>query len=315
MNTILHDIVRNSPELAKLTREKYLHDLDTWVEFAGPDPTGWTRYRAQEFYTTLIDRMKPQSANRLMASLRYASSWWAKKENRPELNFAVVQMADNEARQARYALTHEDAAKLIETCATDSPIDLRDRALMVTGLETGMRRMSLIGMRIETIQMSRDGYPVAPVPIKGSGDNLFQVPLSDATMVAIEPWRAWLRKQKKTDGPLFRALTRKISKTGKLTYTVGDDPLSESAVYKIVTQRAARAGLTNIHPHIFRHTFITWRMQGGLAPYQVAAITGHKLSGVAGMGGLSSYVDVSRVGDEARQSTPSWLTKLVKKRP
>jgi integrase len=313
VNTILHDIVRTSPELAKQTREKYLRDLDAWITFAGSDPKNWTRYKAQEFYTGLLDRMQPQSANRLMASLHYASSWWAKKENRPELHFAVVQKADGKGKQQRYALTADDAQKLLDTCKGDSPIDLRDRALMVTGLETGMRRMSLIGMNIDTIKMSRDGYPVAPVPIKGSGDELFPVPLSDATMSAIEPWRAWLRNRKVNRGPLFRSLTRKITGQGRLTYTVGDTPLSESAIYKIVTHRAAQANLENIHPHIFRHTFITWRMQGGLAPYQIAAITGHKLSGVAGMGGLASYVDVSRVGDEARQSTPPWLTKLVRR--
>lgn len=315
MNTILHDIVRTSPELAKLTREMYLRDIDTWIEYAGADPKGWTRYRAQDFYGSLLQRMQPQSANRLMASLRYASSWWAKKENDPRLDFAVVQMVDGKSKNERRALTSEEATRLLATCATDSPLDLRDRALIVTGLETGMRRMSLRGMQLDTIRMSRDGYPVAPVPIKGGGDELFDVPLSDAVMIAVEPWRQWLRSHKTTKGPLFRPLTRKIDKRGKLTHLVGDGPLSESAIYKIVGHRAEQAGLDHMHPHIFRHTFITWRMQDGAQPYQVAAITGHKIANISGMGALGGYIDVSRVGREARQTTPDWLSRLIGRRP
>jgi integrase/recombinase XerD len=314
VNTILHQIVQTSPELAKLTRAMYLRDLDAWITFAGADPAGWTRYKAQEFYGSLLERMQPQSANRLMASLKYASSWLAKKENDPALDFAVVQMADGKSKADRRALDQEDALKLLATCATDSPIDLRDRALIVMGLETGMRRMSLIGVRIDTIKMGRDGYPVAPVPIKGGGDELFSVPLSDAVMIAIEPWRQWLRNRKVTKGPLFRSLARKMDGRGKLMYTVGENQLSESAIYKIVTQRAKTAGLEHVHPHIFRHTFITWRMQGGMQPYQVAAITGHKIANITGMGALGGYVDVSRVGQEARQATPPWLSKLIGRR-
>jgi len=314
VTTILHQIVETSPELAKPTRAMYLRDLDTWIEFAGASPSNWTRYKAQEFYGSLLERMQPQSANRLMASLRYASSWLAKKENNPALNFAVVQMAEGKGKHERRALDQEDALKLLATCTTDSPKDMRDRALIVTGLETGMRRMSLIGMTIDTIKMSRDGYPIAPVPIKGGGDELFNVPLSDAVMIAIEPWRQWLKARKATKGPLFRSLLRRMDARGKLGYIIGEKPLSESAIYQIVTLRAEQAGLENVHPHIFRHTFITWRMQGGAQPYQIAAITGHKMTNIAGMGVLGGYVDASRVGIEARQATPPWLSKLIGKR-
>jgi len=314
MSTILHQIVQTSPELAKLTREMYLRDLDTWVEYAGADPAGWTRYKAQEFYGSLLERMQPQSANRMMASIRYASSWWAKKENNPSLDFAVVQMVNGKGKRERRALEPDDAMKLLATCESDSPIDMRDRALIVMGLETGMRRMSLIGVNIETIKMSRDGYPVAPVPIKGGGDELFPVPLSDAVMTAIDPWRQWLRGRKVNKGPLFRSLARRINTQGRTVYLVGDRPLSESAIYKIVTHRAEQAGLGHVHPHIFRHTFITWRMQGGAQPYQVAAITGHKIANITGMGALGGYIDVSRVGQEARQTTPGWLSKLIGRR-
>ncbi|MCX5743055.1 MAG: LysR family transcriptional regulator [Proteobacteria bacterium] len=224
---------------------------------------------------------------------------------------------DDDVEESKHewrVLDQEDALKLLATCATESPIDMRDRSIIVMGLETGMRRVSLIGINIETTKIGRDGYPVAPVPIKGGGEKLFPVPLSDTVMIAIAPWRQWLRDRKVTKGPLFRSLMLKNGR-GKLKHTVGENPLSESALYKIITQRAKQAGLEHVHLNIFRDTFIAWRMQGGMQPHQIAAITGQPIAGIAGMGALSRYIDVSRVGQEARQSTPPWLSKLVGRRP
>ena len=314
--TALHDIVIQSHDLAPLTRTKYLRDLDTWVAFAGKDPHDWTRATAQRFYNSLLQRMKPQSANRLFASVRYASSWWAKRENNPALDFAVIQQATRQRNRAvRRALEPEEAQRLIATCNGSTPIDLRDRALIVVGLETGMRRMSLGAMQIEQLKMAREGYPVALVPIKGSAGELYPVPLSDAAIAAITPWRDWLRSKRITKGPLFRTLPRKVDGRGKLTVDVGPGGLSSSAIYKMIATRADAAGIGHMHPHIFRHTFITWRMQAGLQPYQVATITGHKLAGLPGMGALGGYIDASRIANEARQSTPTWLNRLITRRP
>jgi integrase len=310
-DTILHQIVKTSLRLSKKTRTDYLRDIDLWIDFAGTNPAGWTRYRAQEFYNHLLERMKPQSANRIMAALAHASSWWAKKENQPELHFAVVQTAPDDDKAPRRALTHDEAITLLATCAAGSPIDLRDRAMFVVGLETGMRRMSLQGMTLETIKNAREGYPVAPVPIKGSGDTLYPVPLSDTAVAALAPWRAWLRKQKVTTGSVFRSLHRKIARgTGRLDYNVGEG-LSLVSIYKIVERRAEKCGLEHMHPHIFRNTFVTWRMVAGLTPYQIAAITGHKMANLPGLAGMGVYIDPARLGEEARRSTPGWLSKLV----
>lgn len=204
----------------------------------------------------------------------------------------------------RKILTQQDAAKMIATCRAGNAIDLRDRALIIVGLETGMSRMSLAGMTLETIRLCKSGYPIAPVPIKGSGDGLYPVPLSDVAMIAIEPWRQWLRGQEKTKGPLFRPLKRQIARGGKLLYEAEDGPLSLRAIYKIVTHRAELARLTNIKPSVFRSTFVAWRAHAGLPMQQIAAITGHRLSGV--------FTDISADVGQARNATPSWLATLLK---
>lgn len=313
-DTILHQIVRSFRRITEKTRAAYLSDIDRWIAFAGPDPKGWTADRAQAYYDHLLTSMKPRSAKRLMAPIIQASSWWAKKERNPLLHFAIIQTERMNTTSDRRALSPEQAQQLLATCASGAPIDLRDRAMFVVGLETGMRRMSLAGMMLDTIHVSEEGCPVAPVPIKGGREELYPVPLSDTAIVALEPWRAWLRKQKVTTGPVFRGLTKRLApRTGKTVYEVSDTPLSLDTIYKIVTRRAADAGLEHVHPHIFRNTFITWRMEAGLTPFQIAAVTGHKLANLPGMGSMGTYIDAARIGDTARAATPGWLAGLLRK--
>src|SRR5262249_50591289 len=113
MTTPLHDIVEHAPDLVPATRAKYARDLNQWVAFAGVDPNGWTRARAQEFYQSLLERgLQVQSANRVMASIRYASKWWAHREMRPELDFGVVRLAKEHVEKKRHALSREQAELL-----------------------------------------------------------------------------------------------------------------------------------------------------------------------------------------------------------
>lgn len=310
MDTPLHTIVRESPELAPRTREKYLRDIDAWIAFAGANPAGWTRTRAQEYYNRLLGQMKPQSANRTLAALGYASRWWHTRFD--GVDFAVVQQAAAQTTAARRALDTAEAQALLATCAGTSATDLRDSALIVLGLETGMRRMSLAGATLEGLVRQHD-YLTLRVPLKGRGDDLFAVPLSDTAVAAIEPWRRWLRARKVTKGALFRALPRRVDAQGHTGHGVSDAPLTEVGIYKIIAHRAQQAGLERCYPHILRHTFITWRLQAGLAPYEIAAITGHRLAGAPGLGGLGSYIDGTRIAEKARQHTPAWLAQRTRR--
>jgi integrase len=208
------------------------------------------------------------------------------------------------------AITPEEAMKLIATCDERTPIDLRDRALIIVGLETGMRCMSLAGMRLETIRKCAAGHPIAAVPIKGS-KALYEVPLSDSAIAAIEPWRLWLRNESVTKGPVFCALVKKLARSGKLTYEPQCSALSREAIYKIITRRAEKARLKDVNPLTFRTTFITWRMQAGVPPSKIAAVTGHKIPGL-GSSTFINYIDIEALGGEARLATPEWLAKLAR---
>ena len=307
--TVLHLIVQEAPDLSPASRDKYLRDLDAWVEFAGPRPVDWTRTRAQAFYNGLLGGMKPQSANRLMSSVSYASKWWAHREGQPELDFAHVQKSKAQGKEIRHALSPEQAIALLETTRRGTPADLRDRALIVIGLETGMRRMSLSGMKWEKLNAESAPlpYPSIPVPIKGHGKDHYTVPLSDACLVALAPWQEWCRARGVTRGAVFRQLRQVVGKDGHRTRTVkkDDSGLTGAAILRIAGDRARDAGIAHVHPHLFRHSFVTWRVELGASDHEIASITGHV---VKSSGALGGYKDMQKIGAVARTQTPPWLT-------
>lgn len=306
LDSELHKIVAEAPDLAASTRNKYLRDLNAWIEFAGTDPSAWTTERAQAFYSHLIKTLKPQSANRLMASITYAAKWWAHYKRRPDLDFSQIRKSKASGKARREHLDPTDAMRLLKTC-DQTPNGRRDFALMVLGLETGMRRMSLAAVDIE--QITTRPYLRVNVPMKGHGTDLISVPLSDAAFVAIELWLSWLGARK---GPLFRPLTRKLGRNGfewVCDRTKSAPAISESTIYKMVKARGETIGL-DLHPHLFRHTFVTWRMEAGYGPHEIAAVTGHALN----IGALGNYVDMQAIGENMRASTPAWLVELVQER-
>jgi integrase len=313
--SVLHQILDRAG-FSPVTKEKYRNVIDRWIDFAGTEPSSWTRDRAQDWYDQLLEGgISVPSANTYLASLRYVSRWYATKTGNTD--FAIVQRQRGKKGRARQReggpiLTEEETRDLLMSCIDDgsepiSPVGLRDLALIVTGLETGMRRMSFLGLNIEAIHHTR-GFPSVLVPIKGpGGEETFDVPLSDAAYAALSAWIAWLRSKRITSGPAFRRLSSRQQ--------IGDEPLTNTGVNELIAKRAKLAEIRHINPHMLRHTFISWRSQAGLLPIDIAEITGHKVSTYVvdnmamRMSGMSTYMhrDVNTI----RNTTPVWLAALV----
>lgn len=304
----LHEIVLGANDLAPSTRDRYFRDLNQWIAFAGTDPTGWTRTRARDFYASLIARMRPQSANRLMASIAYASRWWAHYEANPSLDFALVQTARARDKKPQRALDEAAVRRLLATCDR-SIAGVRDFALIVVALETGMRCMSLTSLTIEDTLFgptSRWPYPATFAELKGRDPAW--VPLSDTALSALGPWLELLAARDVGEGPLFRPLQHHTSQQ-RAEFVPASRKLSRSAIVKILAERAKAAQLGHINAHLFRHTLVTWRAGQGLQPHEIAAITHHDIT--KALGALGGYLDLCEIGGRVRNLTPAWLVELV----
>lgn len=162
MKSKLHEAVANAPELAEATRERYLRDLDTFIEFAGDDPKAWTPGMLKAYEHRLADRLAPASVKRSLSSVRSA-----------------LRLIEDP-----HGLTDEQVAKLLATCERDPQMshgvdavyvaDLRDRAIITLALECGLQSSELRALRIESVLVELDGK------------------LTRAARDALAPWMVWL---------------------------------------------------------------------------------------------------------------------------
>lgn len=311
-DTPLHQIVRDSHVLGHKTKIKYLTGLDHFFRFVQVtyparinDPAIWTQKTVEAFHRALLAEGKTAgTANGAIYALRYAAKWFARREVQPHIeDFPRIELP-RLSEEKRDPLTFDEARLILETTRGKHPRDLRDRALIVVALETGMRRMSLSGMDWGNFSKS-GGLDVCTVPIKRNkyGDT-YAVPFSETALRSLKPWGVWLKKQGIVDGPIFRSLN-----TNALPYKVGTTPLTVDAIYDVIVKRAKQAGLEHKHPHELRHTFVSWRLNDDVPAFAVMAVTGHLLDRETPEI-MKRYSGVM-VAERALKATPGWLKDLV----
>ncbi len=311
MRSALHKILDARDDIAPNTRLACERAIDKFIAYAGADPSAWTPAIGQAFYEHLCMTGMRNGARTTMGHLRYVAHWHAHQTGAPD--FTIVRMRRRVEPEARIALTPEEAIAWLATCDR-TIVGCRDWTIFVLGLETGMRAVSLRGLACENITHHIRGYPVAVVPVKGPGGTAtYSVPLSNLAVRVLEHFRAGVGR-----GPAFVAFKQSIGARGQTKLTPSKTPLSHQAIYKLITARAERAGLRHLHPHLLRHTFITWRATAGVPMHHIAAITGHnveaQLSRAPKWGELPTYLDETAVADEARNTSPAWLVELVNNR-
>jgi integrase len=129
----------------------------------------------------------------------------------------------------RDRLTESQLGDLIDHLDPATLSGIRDRALLLFGYASGLRRSELAALRLEQLSRDGDGYEVAP----GSRRPVLHISARPGSrhcpVAAID---AWVAAAGIDSGPLFRKVTR--------YQTVVARPLTPAAVALIV-KRAARA--------------------------------------------------------------------------
>ena len=112
-------------------------------------------------------------------------------------------------------------------------------------IDTGMRAGELAGLSVDDLDHE---HSVAFV--MGKGRRGRAVPYGAKTADAL---RRYLRAR--TQHPQSALGALRIGKKGRVT---------DSGIRQILERRAAEAGVANVHPHRFRHTYAhTWLASGG----------------------------------------------------
>ena len=174
-------------------------------------------------------------------------------------------------------LSRAQANALLAAVDVDTPLGLRDRAILSLMLRTGLRRMDVIGATCGALG-TQQGHRTLRVISKGNKERVVKVP--PVVALHLDAWRAASRtlRAETVRTPLFCGLVKsgRGAEVRYLAYGDGQSQLAETAVWKIVTRRAKAAGIEDkITPHSTRHTFITLALDGGAPLHKVQVAAGH----------------------------------------
>ncbi|WP_187271268.1 site-specific tyrosine recombinase XerD [Actinomyces ruminicola] len=175
-------------------------------------------------------------------------------------------------RRLPKALTVEEVRRLLESAGVDdSPVSLRDRALLEVLYATGARISEAVGLVVDDLD-SRSGC----LRLFGKGRKERIVPMGQYAWEALE---AYLVRGR----PVLAAKGRGVPQV--FLNTLGR-PLSRQSAWAVLQQAAQRAGLAagadgpdgedrHISPHTLRHSFATHLLAGGADVRVVQEMLGH----------------------------------------
>ncbi len=161
----------------------------------------------------------------------------------------------------RNLLSERETVQLLETPACDTPLAVRDRALLETLYATGLRNSELIGLQLEEWDFEHRCFRLR----QGKGEKSRVVPLGEEA-------EFWLKDYLENVRP---TLLRDAGERAIFLNRVGK-PLTREILAKIVGRWGRLAGLSKgVTPHLLRHCCATHMLKRGADLRHLQALLGH----------------------------------------
>ncbi|MBD1853312.1 tyrosine-type recombinase/integrase [Leptolyngbya sp. FACHB-711] len=200
--------------------------------------------------------LKPTSINHVLNTLRSFYGWLRRSNGYPmnqPLPTDAIDLERQEEPQADHLET-EDLSQLWEALNFDDATRVRDRAIVAV-LSHGLR-----ASEASALNMEHWNGRILKVR-RSKGQNVSEVPLSREARSHLEAYLEWRREQggvfePLSESPMFLAQDPK-NKGKRLGY---------KGLHKMVRKLGAVAGVEDINPHRFRHTFGTEVTRRGVDP-------------------------------------------------
>jgi integrase/recombinase XerD len=267
LDAALEDYVsylRYERRLADRTVEAYAADLAGYLRWlaargaASPQEVG--REALEAFLATEGERgLSGRTLARRLSCLRGFHGYLKRRRGAEEDPTEALEPPRRRQRLPR-VLGVEEVSRLLEGLAGETPLDLRDRAMLELMYGSGLRVSEVLDLAPEGVQ-EQDRF----VRVVGKGDKERAVPLTDASLRAIRRWMDHGRPRLTKDrdpGTLF------VNRRG--------GRLSRMGLWRMLRRRASASGLPgDVHPHVLRHSFATHLLEGGADLRVIQELLGH----------------------------------------
>ncbi len=150
----------------------------------------------------------------------------------------------------------EEIARLLACCDSETVAGARDRAIVLTLLDTGVRVGELVRVTVEDFDFERQRLRI----LYGKGNKQRIVRFGSQCQQAVEHYIQRFRGT--GPGTVFRDSRR-------------DLPLQNNGVKQMLRRLGRSAGVAKVHAHRFRHTFATWAIENQARELDVQYLLGH----------------------------------------
>ncbi len=251
-----------SQDRAEKTITDYLTDLRLFAEWftqtrdepfkpKSITPTDVRDYRS---HLLNIKRQAPATINRRLVTLRVFCRWALNAEliaSDPTNAIKPVK----QVQQAPRWLDRKEQYALLRAAEKDG--DLRNLAIILLMMNTGLRVSEVAGLKLSDVEMSdRKGQ----VTVCGKGTKVRTIPLNAEIRKAL---RDYLAKRPKVQHD-------------SLLVNQKGEPLGRLGIEYQVATLGRLAGLEHVTPHMLRHTFAKNLVDQSVSLDQVATLMGHR---------------------------------------
>ncbi|POZ62584.1 site-specific tyrosine recombinase XerD [Chromobacterium alticapitis] len=205
-----------------------------------------------------VESEKPATRARLTSALRRYYQHLLRSGRRSDDPSARLASPKQGLRLPK-SLSEVDVEALLAAPDTDTPLGLRDRAMLEVLYASGLRVSELVGLTLNQLNLL-DG--VVQTVGKGSKERL--VPLGEIA-------QDWLLRYLREARPLLLAGLP----CDAVFVTQRKAGMTRQMAWHLITQYAARQGLSRVSPHVLRHAFATHLVNHGADLRVVQLLLGH----------------------------------------
>ncbi|MBR6471457.1 MAG: site-specific tyrosine recombinase XerD [Victivallales bacterium] len=250
--------------LAKQSIVSYRYDLVAFREFLAEmgrdEVTGITR---DDIYAFLADQqlhgIKEKSLARRLSAIKSFFRFLALDHVIPH-DITEVMTTPQVPQHIPEYLTEDEATALVNAYQGDTPMELRNRAVVELLYATGIRVSECCDLRLASVNFTEG---VMRVIGKGSKERV--VPFGRPAALALE---MYLQKGRPELDPLHRQPYVFLGKRG--------GRLNRRTAWDIVEQGGVIAGITKkLHPHLLRHSCATHLLAHGADLRVIQELLGH----------------------------------------
>lgn len=244
-------------QLSENTCNSYRIDLMQFDSFMNKSITDMTKDDLDRYVEYLKSGYKENSYLRKIAALRSLNKYMRNYNLGSNDQIELLVAKKREKRIPKF-LSQDEIDKFLNALSNDTPIEQRDKAMFETLYSTGMRVSEIINVNVTDVNLEN-----GTIRVIGKGNKERIVIINDSSALSLNQYiyNGRIKLQSELSNILF------LNNKGK--------PMTRQGFNFILKKHAANVGITEISPHIFRHSIATHMLNNGGDLRMIQMLLGH----------------------------------------